>query len=194
MDKATKIFSHRQGEGNSASDDDLPDDLDFGEELEMFAGRTKVLVSKFLSSSRQIRPSAPSSPLDTSVSDLNFYSGLKSPANFVSSGPYAFSEARTETVFPPANATTSQWPGARPDDPLTAPYPDSSLQIPGDVNFDQSAFLTDSSTGLMMGPLVFGNDNLAAMDVDFTESDAQSGLNAQWLLFMRDSGFLDHSE
>lgn len=73
MDKATQIFSQHSSDETQQPPVDQSDYL--GEELEMFAGYTKVLVSKLLSSRRRYsRPSsecAPSSPSKTSLHSVS---------------------------------------------------------------------------------------------------------------------------
>ncbi|KAJ7594320.1 fungal-specific transcription factor domain-containing protein [Mycena floridula] len=142
MKKAAKHFATREDGGGVVHTDALVLDEDFDEELQIFAGRTNVILSKFLNS-RTI------------------------PADFSTS----------ESSFDPKPA---YW--------QAAPNP----QII-DIGFDTDAFLSESRTGVMM-PLIFGNESSGPMEVDFTETDDQSAINAQWLSFMKDSGYLDQPE
>ncbi|KAK7053433.1 hypothetical protein VNI00_004059 [Paramarasmius palmivorus] len=174
-DKATRIFSQSHGTSQGdASTPSVDDTVDSGDELQTFAGFTKVRISKSMSSKK--RRSKGNGPEKSGRT-----------GSWAESDQYSSSSGSTVGVTGYGRPTGSS---PSPQDEISAAY--------GQDPFAQSIFATTipGSGDIPFSDYNINNTEYEVMDWTMPETSSmsmagESGMDAQWLSFMQNEGILD---
>ena len=218
--KAFQVYSQfRSGNGipNKTLSVGRPDYGD--DELALFGGQTRVLVSKLLSNSHKPRQQSRSSSSSASVSSDS--ESRLTPSNDSSHHPDTSREVHPSLVeylsmFPPSTAThrnfedqtpltNSSVPALHQDQPDHAlwqnPLPTPSLFTPlppetfSSITSELSPFSPTTFYEQMERPAaaeIKADPDNSLVDLGMM-MNGESGMDEQWISFMRDSGFLQGS-
>jgi len=214
-EKAFQVYSQFRT-GNTVSSKILAvDEPDYGDdELALFGGQTRVLVSKLLNSSKKTRKQSVSSPAASLSSPSSEGDARGTPSNDVSREVHP-SLVEYLAMFPPSNAPSrnssddhrntmeggptlpilpsepqqeqyQMWPNWAPPSSLFTPLPMENITT------ELAPFSNNqSSTAAEITPVEIKTDLSDASLVDLgMMMTGESGMDEQWISFMRDSGLL----
>ncbi|EEB93856.1 hypothetical protein MPER_07436 [Moniliophthora perniciosa FA553] len=175
-DKATRIFSQSQATDRSVSSPSSDDFVNSEDELEIFAGHTKVRMSKFISSMGRRRKRGMGPGQGNRTDSLGGGSGSE---GYSSGGTIGTTELGHPLTSSPS-----------PQDEVSAAY--------GENPFTQSMFATmvPGSGGITFTDYNVQGSDFEGMDWIIPETSSmsmagESGMDAQWLSFMQNEGILD---